>query len=151
MNSNWTRWVRASIVKHFSTLLTTVPMYVEGRERPLVEAPELFELRIDGPNIRDFSGLYRLEIEINILIKCMRNPSDAYKIERLIGLVQSSFTNAIVVKNYGEETPAEQIGCLLLRSDGREGIITSDFGLIDASQGTRQATVEAHYLMELRK
>ena len=151
MNPNWARWTAASVVKHFDALRQNIALYVEGRVRPVTEPGEQFELRLDGPSAKEFTkGHWQLDIEINVLIKWMRHPLDAYRGERLKGIVQAAFTNSIRVYNYGDDDPAELIGCLQLRSDGREGIITSDFGLIDASQTLRQATVEGHYRMELR-
>ncbi len=150
MNSNWTRWIVSSVVKHFDGLKQEIHLHIEGRERINPEPTQRFELRIDGPYAKELSRAYwQLDIEVNVLITQVRNSSDAYSMDRLKGIVQAAFTNTIAVKEYGDGSAA--LGCLSLRSDGREGIITSEFGLIDASQGLRQATVEGHYRMELRK
>jgi len=152
MHSDWTRWIRSSVIKHFEAARQGVHMYVEGRDRLSEEPKTRLELRIDGPNGKELSANYwQLYIEVNILISVVRSESDAYAAERVIGIAQSAFTRTIVAKTYGETTPAEYLGCLTLRTDGREGIITSEFGLINSSQGLRQITVEGHYRMELRK
>jgi hypothetical protein len=152
MHSDWTRWIRASVINHFDAARQNVYMYVEGRDRLPQEPQTRFELRIDGPNGKELSANYwQVYIEVNLLISVVRSESDAYATERLIGIGQAAFTRTIVAKKYGNTTPAEHLGCLTLRTDGREGIITSDFGLINSSQGLRQVTVEGHYRMELRK
>lgn len=153
MDSNWTRWTIASIVKHFDALRQGVHLHVEGRERITPEPKKRFELRIDGPYTKELSANYwQLDFEVNVLITQVRDTSDAYSMDRLKGIVQAAFTRTIVARKLGDTPdPGDTLGCLILRSDGREGIMTSEFGLIDASQGLRQATVEGHYRMELRK
>lgn len=152
MDANWARWIKSSVVQYFTTALSGLSLYIEGRERPNPAPTKLIELRVDGPTGKELSHNYwKLSIEINVLISCTRDSSDAYATERLIGAVQAAFAQTITVKKYGDTSPGDYLGCLSRRDDGREGIITSEFGLIDASQGLRQATVEGHYMMELRK
>lgn len=147
-NTNWERWCRVSIEKHFRLgveLFTNV--FIEGFERDTESLADYIEIRIDGPYIREnLKDQWRLYFEVNILCVAQENNDDSYRLNRITGQVCSLFEN-ILVRRYGqsEEDDEQEIGCLILTPRGNERIQTSYFGKINPANRILQASVEGHY------
>lgn len=156
MNEHWTRWIHASISKFFKDLAKTrIPnFYVEAEVKAPDNLQDKVELRWDGPiaNQRTASQ-WDLTVEINILIGSNTGRTDAFQHKRIVGFVQSMFKSAIPIFKLGNLTGIDDgtlLGCLQLRSDDREAVVTSYFGKLGPDVGTEQSTVEAHYKTSLR-
>lgn len=147
IDPNWTRWSYHSIVFHFSERLKEkAHIYVEGRVKANPEPLPRFEIRIDGPYIREVSrGLFYLDVEINILLLSSISSEDLYDHQGLAGLAASAFTDIIDVKRLGLDNSS--LGCYQLRSNS---IIVTNFGALQPTNTLLASSVEGHYRMCLK-
>ena len=155
MDKNWSRWIFASITKHFSDIID-LTLFVEGMERQTKDLKNFAEIRIDGPKSNELSADYwRLYVEINVLIQSIMDDKNLHRHWDNIGDVNMAFTRRISVHRYadadGQNGDGSHLGCFQLVTDryDREAIVTSNFGQIDKSVRLQQATVEAHYALFL--
>ncbi len=152
-SEHWHRWITASVAKHFAVGLEPreIKLFVEGFERPSEDLNEWVELRIDGPFTEEMTrGVWRLDIEINVLI-CINEDAHAYRTQIVSGIITKLFERCIDVYKYGDEEDDDgtQLGCLVLRTDGRNKIVPSNFGKVRPDTRHLQSSVEAHYQMDL--
>lgn len=138
------KWITASLIKHFKANVST-PLYYHGENPNLTKGKKsYFELRIDGPSIKQPSRTYfKVYVEVNVLISVYDNEGNIYKIENLIGEISAAFNNTIPVYKLPEDT---LVGCLTLNKDG---IFPAKFGEVDPDLKLQQATVEGHYEIQL--
>ena len=69
VNTNWPRWIFASVCTHFDARKGDYNLFIEGQFRNMQPPKDFFELRMDGPFITEVShNFYKLYIEINVLI-----------------------------------------------------------------------------------
>lgn len=150
INQNWTKWITASIVAHFNTLLSpSMKVYFENEKRDTREEKYVAEIRVDGPLFGEISkGVHHIYCEVNLLIQCIEDYTYMYKQQELLGLAQSAFTN-IQVRKYGNKTGDDEslVFCLSLIEKSRKSdrIVTSNFGEVEPNTKMLQATVEGHY------
>lgn len=146
MNPNIARWCKSSIVKHFTTQISSPYLYVEGQDRSVLNGKSQYvELRIDGPVVKQPSkNHFTLNVEINCLISLLGQGDNLYTIDDLIGKVAAAFTDNIPVYKY--QTPGDYLGCFIL---DRDGIFSANFGTVDPDAKVTQASVEGHYKMIL--
>jgi len=153
-NSNWDRWIFASVSQHFEDRRGTVPMYIEGMHRDTNELEEFIELRIDGPWFTEISkNCWYIYVEINVLCQAVKNNQDFHRMRKLAGLVSNIFERCIRVYRYGNNPQDDQsvVGSLQRIDDhrGKERIQISHFGQIEPKMKLEQSTVETHYSMKL--
>lgn len=154
MNANWTRWIIASLNKHFSDIISpTLYMFIEGTDRHTEERRDYAEFRRDGPRACELSrGYWQFDVYVDVLVVNEMNDTDIYTLERSLGLVQSAFTTDIPVFQYGDgpsDNSLIQLGCLVLCPNPDEPIRTTYFGQVQNDVRLRQASVEACYRMYL--
>ena len=152
MNSNWPRWIFASVTNHFSA--TGYKTFVEGEPRDTWEEKDFIEVRMDGPYFLQFdSSTWEAIIEVYILIQSAMDFSNLHKIHSMCGIVASAFTSSIQVFKYGIETYDDQslIGCLQLIQDKRDRqlLTISHFGQLAPDKLLQQAAVEGHFKITL--
>jgi len=153
-DSNWDRWIFASVSQHFEDRRGTVPLYIEGMHRETNELEEFIELRIDGPWFTEISrNCWKIFVEINVLCQVVMNNQNFHRMRALTGLVSRIFDRCIKVYKFGNNLQDDQSQfCVLQRQDGgkgREKIQISHFGQIEPKLQLEQATVEAHYSVKL--
>lgn len=145
INENWSRWIKASIVKHFvDTLTATAPVFVEGTDRTTATQEDFFEVRLEGPRIKEQTkNNYVLTVLPNIAIQAKLDDVDAYKMQRLMGKVQSIFPKSLAVNRYGDGPPDDGtlLGCLDIIGELRSNY----FGQIDNVLRIEQATIEGDF------
>ena len=157
MNANWPRWIHSSLQKHFDGLKGSWFLFIEGQKRPVTQNEKVLELRIDGPEITELSkNVFRLYVEINILVQAIMNDNDLHRIHKGTGIVIAAFTNGIAIYQYGDATENAEnddslLGCMQLITDhkGKQAVKVANFGQIHPQQHLIQATVEGHYEMKL--
>lgn len=155
-NPSWNKWIVASIIKHFDDGRGTLSMYIEGQSRPNKNPDPFFELRLNGPTSRTASnGYHKLDVSINALLQVIKSPSDLYLIDRLLGQLIVLFDTNICCYRYGDqiEDDSSYLGTLVLSIDffrGRESIEVNKFGEIIPDEPLMQASIEAHYHIELK-
>ena len=155
IDPNWARWIMASVTQHFRTKLKpTAPVFVSGVQFIPEEVKDFFEIRVDGPHLREWSiGFWRVYVEVSILIQSSMDQSDGdiYRLQQNIGITQASFLGGIPIlkKGDGEFDTGERIGCLsLLRPKyGRDSLEANNFGQVGPQLGLMQAAVEGHFDM----
>ena len=151
-NPKWDRWIFASIAKHFETTVPALFLYVEGAPRKTNDQEDFFEVRVDGPFYTQRTrGEWYVRVEINCLLSTTLGDKKNYQTHRVnAGLVVAGFTHVITVLKYGPdvEDDESQLGCLQI-DNADDKIITSHFGQIEPDVELQQATIEAHYEMDL--
>ena len=132
----------------------SLAFFVEAEVRAPDTLQDKVELRWDGPVAnQQTASQWELTIEINMLIASTAGRTDAYQHKRIVGFVQSMFKLDIPIFKLGNLTGIDDgtlLGCLQLRSEDREAIVTSYFGKLGPDVGAEQSTVEAHYKISLR-
>ena len=154
MNKEWARWIAASINKHFEDLLISASvldfkLFFEGNHRATDISQSIIEVRSDGgywiENTRNhWIGVY----EINLLVQFYMDDKDNYRVWDLIGLCNEAMSKPFPIFKFGGSGDESLLGCFNRLRDKQE-IITHFFGQIEPSLNLLQATVEAHYSIEL--
>ena len=142
MNTEWPRWIKASIAQHFSTFFTII---VDGQRRPSIQPRERFELRFDGPDVSEkLQGEFQLGYVVNLLIISASNEEDIYKMDRLKGRGADPFITRIPIYKYGPalNDDGTLIGCITRKSD----IDIKDFGYF--ADNVQHISINAYYLFE---
>jgi hypothetical protein len=153
MNSNWPRWLFASITKYFNDNRNNIAMFIEGQDRETERLDSYFELRIDGPFILQQSKDYwQLDVEINVLICVTKSRTDFHKQFRLQGALAKLFTDIPIYKlGDGPDDDQTILGCLKLSpsQNFRDAVRVSNFGQIQPELPLLQSTIEAHFEITL--
>jgi len=156
-NPNWPRWIFATVSKHFTDAGTVAgfPLFIEGQHRATRKLKDFFELRMDGPTLREVSkGCWILRVEINILVQSTMDDTNYHRIHQSVGVAAAAFEKAISVFKFGNNPQDDQtfVGCLqLLQSrETRDYIEINHFGQIDPQTKLVQSSVEGHYKMVLQ-
>ena len=152
MNSNWPRWIFASVTNHFSS--TGYKTFVEGEPRDTWEEKDFIEVRMDGPYFVQLDPvMWDAMIEVNILVQNAMDFSNLHKIHTMCGVVASTFATTIQIFKYGTGILDDQslLGCLQLLQDksNRQLLIISHFGQVAPDKLLQQATVEGHFKITL--
>lgn len=162
-NTNWPRWIFASVSKHFSDTVDNVfnenpgkvnpKLYVEGDERITQNLEQYFEFRMDGPYMRELCKDYWLiKIQLNVLVSAKAESTDMHVVQKLIGLITTAFTNGITIYKYGDGEDDNQsvLDCLQLYQEGnQEEILVTYLGQLGPDLKDTQASVEGYYRMFL--
>jgi len=156
MNANWPRWIFASISKHLKALEPSdFKLYIEGQTRNTRDLQNFFEFRMDGPKYQPMSkGHYEAYIEVNLLVQSVMDDKDYHKIHRYVGLCATYLDGADPIPIYklgnGIDDDQSFIDCLnLTAGDGGERLVIAHFGIVDPKVRLEQASVEAHYRIDL--
>ena len=155
-NKNWTRWIFASISKHFLDYFTAegVTLFIEGQHRDTDTLQDFVELRIDGPRLTEVSkDCWLFRVEVNILITSIMNDTNYYRVQQNVGISQAGCIQIDVFKfGDGVDDDGSFLGCFKLLQDkaSRDFLEANQFGQIDVATKILQATVEAHYKMLLQ-
>lgn len=154
VNTNWARWIFASVSKHFDDRKSTLPLFIEGQHRATRDLKDYLELRMDGPRWLEVNrGCWTGRVEINILVSSAFDEKDYHRIHRYAGLVQNAFTRVIEAFRFGDGPDDDQsfLGCLILQQNrGRRDFLElNHFGRITPEDALTQSSVEGHYEIEL--
>ncbi len=157
INPNWTKWIIASITKHFHDRLQTISgihthdpgSYYRLNNRD----SEFCEVRVDGPRFKEISkGYFSSYVEINIFISIDMDKGDMLRMPTLMGTVQNAMTQPIVIYRLGNgcDDDKSKVCCLTLidSANKKEAVETNNFGQIDPNVPLHQAACEAHYELE---
>jgi len=156
LNQNLTRWIIASISKHFEDRKQSLTVFIEGQIRKTRELLDFLELRIDGPNQTELSkGFWQVYVEINVLVQSAQNAANYHRIYNSVGIAVAAFTQSISILKLGTAVgdDGSLVGCLNLQGDkeARERIQISHFGQVEPETGIFQSSVEGHYVATLRE
>ena len=141
MNSNWSRWIIASIAKHFDDGKGTYDFYIEGAPFDKEDAKAWVELRLGGPDVKEQTkDQFKIQVTVNLLGAVVATER-VYEIHDLVGHF-SALCTIIPVYKYGDG--AAHLGCLQPTS----GVSVLHWGLTDDDR-LNQATVSLTYRMLL--
>ena len=153
INTNWPRWIFASLSSHFNGYRGSYPFEVQSQFRQgQSEATDLFELRMDGPYFNEVSkDNYDVRCTINILVQTAIQAEQFHRIHTMVGQIAAGFS-AVQLFRYGDSDQDDQsaFGCMSVVSQpSGESIVVRHFGQVDVGLGVCQATVEATFKTEL--
>ncbi len=151
MNTNWPKWIVASIYKHVTDTISGYPVHIEGQKIHSLADTDYMYLRVNGPKFRELSaGFWRIDLALNMLVQHLLDDELVYKAEEMCGEVTVAFDQAIPILKLGDKAgdDSTQIGCLKTTSDG---IPIVPFGQVKPGVEITQSTVECHYTAELRE
>lgn len=153
-DDNWDRWIFASICNHFDLRRGDYTMYVEGTHRQTSDLKDFFELRVDGPWFTEISKNYwKVYIEVNVLCQSVKDNKDFHRMRKITGHVSKIFERCINIYKYGNSVQDDSslLGTMVRVDDhrGKERIQINHFGQIEPRMELEQASVEAHYVMQL--
>ena len=155
--SNIPKWLFLSVSQHFKEIVATsqFKMFVQGQAKTSSdkEQKDFFELRTDGPYLRPrkTKGFYSIEYQVNTLIQSTIDDKSFNRPYVDMGKILTAFVS-IPVYRYGDGNLDDEtfIGCLKTSKQGRlEEIRVNQFGIVDTALGLIQATIEAHYTLEI--
>jgi hypothetical protein len=145
MITNISRWMVASINKHFDANKGSLNLYVGDDHRNLTDDEDYLELRIDGPYLKQcHKDYWQINLVINVLIVSVINDDDIYRIHNSVGTVIAAMTDIPIYK-YGDDNSF--IGCIILQQKGNEYIQVKHFGQLQPDVKVLQCTVEGQYQM----
>lgn len=153
MNSNWPRWIYASVTNHFATA-TGYKTFVEGEPRTTWEEEDFIEIRMDGPYFTKLdSATWEAMIEVNVLLQSVIDFVNLHKIHTMAGAVSLAFATPFQIFKYGNGPLDDQslLACVELLQNKRDRQILSvnHFGQIASDKPLQQATVEGHFKIQL--
>jgi len=151
-NHRWMFWIYASIHKHFDARKGDYNLYIEGDERTYQDETDFVELRIDGPFITQHQKkVFFLDVEVNVLVQSHMDPTDLYKIQRVVGWFTKAFTNTICIYKYGDEDFDSQdlFATLHLKRDIKEKVDINYYGIVKENTRITQSTIEGHYRLDI--
>lgn len=144
-NENWACWFIGSIIKHFDDKIKDVKLVPDGED--IVKDENRFQLRIDGPIIRELSNnWYNIKFNIVGTLMYHQNDKNVLKYPMLKGHCASAFTRHICCFKYGPGFDQSQFTHL---TEVDEAII-NDFGRIDDVARVMAAVIEGTYQTQLK-
>jgi hypothetical protein len=124
-------------------------LHIEGNDRDALAAlTDYAEFRIDGPNTRFYSGVVRLDVDINVIMSSKQDNRDLDKIYRMSGIFHEAFTETIPIYKLGngpDDNAEELLGCLSISDQVKYNY----FGIVDKDIKLEQASLLARYHLEL--
>ncbi len=110
---------------------------------------------MDGTCLREVSkGCWLLRVEFNILIQSTMDETNYHRIHQNVGVAAESCRKTISVWKKGNSPQDDQsfVGCLQLlqNRETRDFVEINHFGQIDKKTLLMQASVEAHYKLQLQ-
>jgi len=148
--ANVTKWIFASIAKHFSSIPN---LYVTGTHRDTSNQKEWVELKIDGPYIKHLSkDYYQLNIEIDAQIYTVQDPNYAFNNLELQGKVLELFTECIRIYKLGNkpEDTGDFVFNIVMDDRDKHMLDVSNFGPIDTDIKMVVSDIEGHYHQKIK-
>ena len=138
------RWISASLFQHFNSKKRNYSMLFEGID-PTKPSEDSFEFRITGPHFVFVSRkLTYVDIDINILIRAMKDHQSVFKNEEMIGIMAEACVSSIPVYKYGDG-PDDDPNTLVFCLERQAVIEVTRFGLIQATNNMNYSTIECRY------
>jgi len=149
IDPRWDRWILASVNTYLTeeiAKLSGITVYPEGL--PDVDrhgAQEWVEIRLSGP---DYTALlndeWRARVDITLLVRCIINEEDAYRIRDYKGVISKILSGTIPLYEYGTDD-TQQFGCLQLL--GR--IVTTDYQRSGVDKPMQESLIDCRGFVDL--
>lgn len=152
LNKHWPRWVFASFSKWFADNRQGVELFVEGEDRDTDGFENYFEFRMNGPVITEFSGEWKLEAVINILIVSKQNVRNIHTLHTNVGIAAAAFAKCIPMYKYGNTGAHDdqtQFGVMQLTTYEGEQVKITHIGQVNPEVKAMQSMVQGYYCMRL--
>lgn len=147
------RWTHASIKDWIKKKFSGMPLIVEGEDDKRPDHPFFGELRIDGPVVMSngSKGEYLGMVEINMLITVKKDEKYVHILQDKIGLCLKVLNQCIPIRRIGslDTTIDNGVDVAVLQLVPDSKLDVSNFGQVDPVVRIQQASVEAHYRMQL--
>ena len=150
-NTNWPRWIKASLTKHFESYKGDLTFILEDVPMDVADPRERVEFRTDGPDFSEPSdGWWIGRVVVNLLLVLQISKSDAYRVERFIGQMQAAFIH-VCIKKYGSAggDDGTHVGTMYVSPARYPKIAVDRFGQLDPNIKLDYTTLEAEYLIEI--
>lgn len=148
MKKDFPRWTHASVKDFIKSQWSASPLIVEGENDRNSKEPNYAELRINGPVLvpNGGQGQYKLLVTVNILITSQKDAKYVHWFQDLIGTAMAVLSQCIPLRKIGggnkhPEDDSSYIETLQLTDQ----VDVDNFGQIDVTIQTQQASVEANY------
>ena len=151
-NKNWTRWIFASLTKHFDSKRDGVKLFIEGDDNDTATHSDYFEFRMNGPYLWEKSkDWWEFQVTLNLLVVHKRNDRSTHLFHSNVGIVVAAFEKAIGVFRFGEgqDDDGELLGCMQLVTDKENPIQVDHLGQVSPDVKEMQAMVQGTYCMYL--
>lgn len=136
------------MAKHFASAYPADVFYVEPQERDTEKLALCYELRFDGPMITELNQEWEFVYDANLLIKCVLDASNIYRMQSLVGAALTLFVD-IPIMRYGPEVEDDgsSLGtCATVVVEGRSSPIRSFYlGRTAKDVPVHQHCLEATY------
>ena len=115
--ANVTKWIFASIAKHFNSL---PHLHISGEIRKTSDWDNWYELKIDGPYLHNLSKDYwDIKIEVDLQIYSIQQRDYLYSNQELQGKGLELFTDSISVFKLGNKPEDDKSYLFCLTQIGR--------------------------------
>jgi len=148
--TNVTKWIFASIAKHFSSLPN---LHIAGQLRTTDSVGEWYELKIDGPYLHKLSKNYwHAKVEIDIQMYTQQNRKYLYNNQELQGKALALFTDTISIYKLGnkDEDDATFLFCMSLDHDDKHALDVANFGFVEGDEKLSVSDIEGHYYAKIK-
>ena len=157
VDTNWPRWIYASVSKHFVEGMEadSLTVFLEGTERNMEAlGQEFMEYRQDGPMFRPLDKIaggnyrYKAWIDVNIIFRVNINDGSFHRIHEVTGLVAKRFVDCISIYKYGSgvDDTGEFLTHFQLDYENRNPIDINHFGQVDKDLSIMQGSVSGQYI-----
>ena len=148
--TNVTKWIFASIVKHFSSLPN---LHVKGQVSKTAKVGEWYELKIDGPYLHKLSSNYwKLDVEIDVQMYTKQDRKYLYTNQEAQGKALALFTDAISIYKLGNKSGDDEtfLFCITLNHSDKHSLDVANFGFAEVNDKLDVSDIEGHYFAKIK-
>jgi len=97
MDSNWPKYIKRAIRKHFSAVAGDLEFHMAGEQRAREESEKKLELFVNGPNIAEGTkGYFFLLSNVRAVITIINQYSNIYSLDEYKGQIANAFDVTMV-------------------------------------------------------
>lgn len=145
MIDNLVKLIKRATFNQFASL---DDLFIEHDQRDPEQVTNRYELRVDGPYIRELQRNYfHVVVEVNVLVETIKNPEQLYLHSERKDTALALFTPCIRVFDDNNEV----LFVLTRRDEFRNHLTVNDFGTVENTLPILEATIEASYEVYHRK
>jgi hypothetical protein len=151
-DSNWPRWIFASLTSWFDSQRAGVDMFIEGDDHDTADLADYFEFRMNGPHMREWSkDFWEFQVTVNILVVHKLDAVSIHTFHANIGKMTAAFVNGITMFRYGTGGGDDQqsFGCMQLMTTKADAVQVDHLGQMKPEIKEMQAMVQGTYCMYL--
>lgn len=147
--------MHASVCSYLKSVGQTnsVPTLAEGledRTDAFMQAPDRFEIRVNGPYTKKLPGLHEARIYVNVLVTSTMGDErkNVFALDNILGFIHEAMDTNIPLFEMGASADSQtQIGCMSVIAD----VKIIHFGQLTPEDRIRQGMVTAAYLYHFER